>query len=281
VALLLAGAVRWVVTDTHPQTGSTLISEAAGCAWAVLILGLFAWPAAQGGSAWRSMLSGALLLGGPVTALLLHAPLVDPGGLTMALALTPVVVAVAGAALSQTPSEDVAGRLWPGLAAVAGLLLVLVTPSLGDARNDAVLVLAPVFTGAALFRAQRGPGAWRIRMALSGACLVFVLGAAAGWGIVGRPVVSVVAVAWDGVIALLSVLALTQLGATRWSAQFVLLPLLILIEGLVLARPAITPRWAVGLALLAVSSIYLLLQREQDRAPTESAAVEALADLDT
>jgi drug/metabolite transporter (DMT)-like permease len=268
LALLAAGAARWIVTDTHPEAGSTLASEALGCAWAALLVWAVAPRSARraGWAGWKTMLAGAMLVGGPVTALLVHAPLVDPGGLTMALALTPVVVAVASAALSRGQTDDVAGRLWPGLAAVAGLLLVLVTPSLSDVRSDVVLALAPLLAGvgAAWFCVQPGTAAGKLRIGLAGASALFLAAALAGWPLSGRPTFSVVAVAWDGVIALLSLLTLVQLAATRWSAQFVLLPLLILLEGIVLMRPPMTVRLDCGLALLAVASLYLLLQREDD-----------------
>jgi drug/metabolite transporter (DMT)-like permease len=266
VALLVVASARWLVTDTHPEAGSTLSSEALGCAWAAALL--FVLPSRRGqsaaASAWRPMLAGAMLVCGPLTVLFAHAPLVEAGGLTMALALTPVVVAVATAAFSRGQSDDVAGRLWPGLAAVAGLLLVLATPSLSDARSDAVLALAPLLTGvgAAFFCALDEAGARRMRLALSGAAAVFAAGEAVRWVVAGRPSVSVIAVAWDGVLALLSLVVLARLGATRWAAQFVLLPLLVLVQGIVLLRPPMTLRWGCGLVLLAVSSVYLLLPRE-------------------
>jgi len=261
VALLIVAAARWLVTDPHPEAGSTLVSEALGCAWAAALLFVLPLRGPQGvvGSPWKPMVAGAMLLGGPLTVLLLRAPFVEAGGLTMALALTPVVVAVASAALSRGQTEDVAGRLWPGLAAVAGLLLVLVTPSLSDARSDVVFALTPLLTGigAALFCAQGG--ARRMRLALGGAAGLFAVGAAIQWVFGERPSLSVIAVAWDGVLALLSVLVLLRLGATRWAAQFVLLPLLVLVQGIVLLRPPMTVRWGCGLALLAVASVYLLL----------------------
>lgn len=189
LALLVAGAARWIVTDTHPEAGSTLVSEALGCAWAALLVWAVAPRSARwvGGSGWKTMPAGAILVGGPVTALLAHAPLVDPGGLTMALALTPVVVAVASDALSRGQTDDVAGRLWPGLAAVAGLLLVLVTPSLSDVRSDFVLALTPLLAGvgAAWFCVQPGTAAGKLRSGLAGAAMLFAVAALVGWPLSG------------------------------------------------------------------------------------------------
>jgi drug/metabolite transporter (DMT)-like permease len=263
----MVGGARWVLIDTDPAAGSTFCSEALGCAWAALLMTVLG-PRSAAGVAWKAMLAGAMLAGGPVTVLLLRASLVEAGGLTIALALTPVVVAVATAALSRGESEDVAGRLWPGLAAVAGLLLVLVTPSLNDVRSDVALGLTPVLTGigGAMFCALGGAMAWRIRIALVGATVLFGVAMLVAWSFGGRTTVSVVAIAWDGLLALLSVLVLARLGATRWSAQFVLLPLVVLGEGIVLLRPTMSVRWGAGLALIAVASVYLLLPREDEPA---------------
>jgi len=203
---------------------------------------------------WRGMLAGAMMLCGPSVGLLAGG--MDSGSLTIALALVPVVVAVAAAALGDG-SEGMAGRMWPGLAAVAGLLLVLTQPNVSNVRNDLLLLAAPVLTGvgAALFCTKQGRS---VASALVGAAVVFVL----GW-VCLRGAVSVVAVACDGLLALLGVLAVSRLGATRWSAQFSLVPLLIVLEGLVLVRPGLQVRWALGLGLVAMGSVYLLLPQDE------------------
>jgi drug/metabolite transporter (DMT)-like permease len=228
---------------------------------------------------WRGLLAGSLLLCGPQVGLLLQAHALDAGGLTIALALTPVVITVAAAALGTGAGDGITGRLWPGLAAVSGLLLVLVEPNLSNVRNDVALALAPVLTGtgAALFgdwQARKGsPSRWNATTALTGATLVFAL---AWWlpylaGARGALRVSVVAIACDGILALLSVHALLGLGATRWAAQFALLPLLILLESVVLMRLALTPRWLVGGALLVFASLSLLVPPSSDPADDDPA----------
>jgi threonine/homoserine efflux transporter RhtA len=65
-------------------------------------------------------------------------------------------------------------------------------------------------------------------------------------------------------MALLSLLVLVRLGAVRWSAQFVLLPLLILLQGIVILRPAITVRWVAGMLLIVTASLYLLLPQFEE-----------------
>jgi hypothetical protein len=214
-----------------------------------------------------------MLFGGPTIALLIPGRDLDSGALTIALALTPVIIAIAASALGSGSSDGIAGRIWPGLAAVAGLLLVLVQPSLGDARADLALLLAPLLTGvgAVLFTIDQPRAALRIPMALFGASALFSVALAIAWFSLGvQPTVSLIAVACDGILSILSIITLTQLGATRWSSQFTWVPLLIILEGIVMVRPRLTTHWIIGLALLLLAGIYLLLPAEDE--PTSSAS---------
>jgi hypothetical protein len=79
-----------------------------------------------------------------------------------------------------------------------------------------------------------------------------------------QPTLSLLAVAWDGLLALLAALTLLRLGATRWASQFTWLPLLIVLDGLILIHPPLTARWLVGLILLAAASVYLLLPQPDE-----------------
>ncbi len=295
VLLLFLGASRWLLGDARPETRSTLASQALGCVWAALLTVLLLHrpgPAAGGpepAAAWRDLIAGALLLGGPASALLIGGSQVDGSSVTIALALTPVAIAISAAALGSSRPGGVSGRAWPGLAAVAGLLLVLAQPDLTDARSDTALLLAPLLTGlgAALFceesprsgvrQAQsratpRKASSQRAATALAGGALLFGVAAAAWWILGGnRPSSALPAIACDGLIALVEVLALARLGAIRWSAQFVLLPLLILLQGILLVHPAVTARALLGLGLLALGSAALLLPPADD--PTDGPAV--------
>ena len=269
VLLMVAGAGRWMLAAAWPQTESSLGSRAAGCAWAGVLCAVWLLRTRRGKARWAAVMAaaagGALLLCGPATAELLQASRVEPGGLMIALALTPVVVALA------SRTDAVAGRLWPGLAAVAGLLLVMAQPSLGDVRSDVALALTPVLTGcgAALLCSERATGAGRMPGALLGATVMFALGWAANAWVAGTAVApSWPATACDGGLALLSLLVLVRLGAVRWSAQFALLPLLVLLQGIGILRPPLTLRWAAGLLLLAVAGVYLLLPQIEDAEPT-------------
>jgi hypothetical protein len=275
VALLFAGASRWMVVTMHPAASSTLASEALGYAWAALLS--FALirltNRAEGNRACsatlriRSLFSGAMLFGGPAAPLLLHERAFDPASLTIALALTSIVIAIVSSALRAERSDGIAGRVWPGLAAVAGLLLLLAQPAPGDVRTDLALFLAPTLTGigAALFCTDQAPSASRLPTALLGASLLFTLAFFVSFFLGGlRPSTSLLAIASDGVLALLEVMTLVRLGATRWSAQFTWIPLLIVLEGIALMRPQLTTYRIVGLMLLALASIYLLLPHQNE-----------------
>jgi drug/metabolite transporter (DMT)-like permease len=266
VLLVLAAASRWMLAAVRPEAESTLVTKAFGCAWAALLALLLLRGNRNDWKDWRGFLAGAMLLGGPAIALLVGDRVLDSESLSLALALTPVAIAVASAALG-TSSDGITGRIWPGLAAVGGLLLILPQPSLGDIRVDLLLFFAPVLTGvgAALFYADRAETPRKIAAALIGATALFTLALTTKSVIAGtKPHASLLAVSCDGILTLLMVLALSRLGATRWSAQFALVPLLILIEGMVLVRPGITTRWVVGLVLVALASVYLLLPHQDE-----------------
>lgn len=266
-------ASRWLVADVHPEAAPSLASAALGCGWAALLaftlLGRSAPPASKA-NALRSLLAGALFLGGPAIGLVINARALNAAALTMALALTPVAVAIGAAAISVGRSQAVAGRIWPGLAAVTGLLLILVQPDLGNTTTDIALFLAPTLTGlgAALYDSADHPPAAN---ALIGGSALFAFATLATSLMGGhRPSFSLLAIVYEGILALLSVLALSRLGAMRWSSQFTWLPLLVLIEGIILVRPPATTRAVVGLLLLALASVYLLVPQddELDAAPT-------------
>jgi hypothetical protein len=270
--LVAAGASHWLLVAARPETGSTLGSEALGCLWAALVAWSLPGREAKAdetgyASRWKTVLAGAMLLGGPMCAILVRGRRLDAGGITMALALTPVVIAIASAAMSEGSSDGISGRMWPGLAAVTGLLLVLESPGLGDVRSDVALVLTPVLTGvgAAMFCAGGAVRRKSWALALAGGAALFALGAAEAKGMEHLTLSATLpAVACDGLLALLAVVALGRLGAVRWSAQFTLLPLLIILEGIVLVRPALSTRWVVGMLLLAVASVFLLMPPEPD-----------------
>ena len=214
-----------------------------------------------------------LVSGGPAIALFLPSRDLDASALTISLALTPIVIAIASSALGAESSEGLAGRIWPGLASIAGLLLVLVQPTFTDLRTDIALVLAPVLTGigAALFCTGPPRAAARIPTTLLGASTLFAIALATSSAASHtRPSLAPLATAGDGLIALLSILTLSHLGATRWSAQFTWVPLLVILQGIALVRPSLTAHWFIGLLLLVVAGVYLLLPQPEEPTPETS-----------
>ena len=261
--LCVLSAGRWMALDLAPSMASTLPSlfVAASCA----ALGVAGWSHLRGHVERASarclaecFCAGAMLLAGPFLALIARMRIFEVTSLTIALALAPVVVAVARPAFRQTEGAELAGRMWPGIAAVAGFLLILPEPSLAGWREDGVLALAPLLTGvgAAWLRTRGGGEAPKTVAALAGSATVF-LGAAL---IQGAPWHGALAAGGlDALLLMLSVAALFRLGATRWSAQFVLVPLVVMVEGLAGMGFRPDTRSMVGLLLVALSSAFLLL----------------------
>jgi len=82
---------------------------------------------------------------------------------------------------------------------------------------------------------------------------------------------------WSGAFSLISLSSLynllelvllvwlfRELSPVRLAARFLVVPLLLVLEGLVILRPALTMRIAAGLALMLCSAGYLLFSRRQD-----------------
>lgn len=265
---LLRGS-RWMLSGSLPGSATTFASASLGCGSAAALYLLILRPSSvmreQRSDILRSAIGGALLITGPLTALL-YPRAIAATSLTMALALTPVVIAV-GEAATRHSRETLAGRLWPGLAAIAGLLLLLLQPSLTNPAVDLVLVLTPLLTGwgAVLFCSARAT-IWRIPAALLGACVVLGLGAAINFATHtgGLPDMAGLAAGFDALEALLALIALGRLSATRWSAQFAIVPLIILLEGVVMVPASVPARMIVGLVLLAFAAVALLIPPSEE-----------------
>ena len=260
---LLSGS-RWILSESMPGSGTTLASASLGCGSAAALYLLILRPAGlarvKRSDLLRSALGGALLITGPLISLF-YPRAIAASSVTMALALTPVVIAVSEAATRHT-SDALAGRLWPGLAIIAGLLLILVQPSLSSSGQDVVLALIPLLTGcgAVLFCSARA-SVWRLPAALLGACIALGLGAVINFAthVGGWPEMAGLAAGFDALQALLALIALGRLSATRWSAQFAIVPLIVLVEGIAMTPVNIPARIIVGLLLLAAAAIALLI----------------------
>lgn len=269
--LCLSAASEGWITDTWPQAGSTLASETVACALATaLSFGLaFLKPVTRSTrlSTSSATWAGVLVLAGPTIGLFLMSD-VGPGNRVLALALTPVVVAVAENALTTQEHGLSAKVLWAGLAAVSGLLLVLPEPSLASPLNDATLFLTPLLTGigCSLFRhhtLEATDAAGSTTATFAGGCLLFGLGTAVQSMLQHTlPIMSFGAVAIDLVLTLLSILALQRLTATQYTSRYVLVPLAILSISLLQVHETITTRSVTCAVLLSGATIALLRQND-------------------
>lgn len=255
-----------MLVNSWPEAASTAVSQAAGCGMAALVTFVFLLRKRLGLAAGRSELqwglAGAMLLCGPAIVLVMGAR-VDPIAVIMALSLTPVVTGVAESAFGSNDDGNLAGRMWPGLAAVSGFLLLVPQPSLSRVEVVAVLILAPLLTGvgAAMFHRKdenSNRSLWKVA-SLSGAALLFGVGILVNRFRGGESSISGLAAIVDGVTAWLAVTALERIGATRWTAQFALVPLTIFVEGILLTGLVVHARSVTGLGLLLLAGIFLLV----------------------
>ena len=129
--------------------------------------------------------------------------------------------------------------------------------------------------GAVLLCRDHSPIIPRAATALLGACTLFAIALLAGRLAGAHLTVSLLAIACDGLVALLGIATLSQLGATRWSSQFTWIPLLIILEGIILVRPKLTAHWFTGIVLLIIAGVYLLLPANDETA-TETSPVPNL-----
>lgn len=270
--LCLAASSKWLITDNWPQAGSTLASEtvacelAAGLSFVLALKNRCRRPSEP--TFFSAALGGVLVLVGPVLGILLQVPSLSPASLVLALTLTPVVTVVAEAALGSAEYGLSTAGLWPGLVALVGLLLVLPEPSFSNPLNDAVLLLTPLLTGVGcvLFRSSATPTSvtWNSAAAFASAGFVFGIGAAAQ-SIRQRAIPALVpaAIAIDFALALLTLLALQRLTASQYTARYVLVPLAILLQGLLLLHSVITVRSVACGVLLTGAAVSLLLSRSE------------------
>jgi len=284
--LCLLAATRWALTEAFPTSTTTLLSASTGCAAAALVSLLFyrsqlhdSGAACPASGTWvrrisaepRILFAGALLLSGPLASLLLTGHGTNPNNLTLALALVPIVAVIAQTAFDHGAPGSFAAHTWPALAAIAGLLLIIPQPSLADPVTDATLLLAPLATGigAALFSTSSSPrNQPELTSALGAAAFLF----AVVWVVqfflhLTTAHLSPVAAFLDAATAILTLLSLRHIGLTRWSAQFVLIPFLVILQGLVLLHPPMDAHNSTGLALLLIGSIFLLLPQPTEKAP--------------
>lgn len=278
LVLCLASGNRWLLDDALPQARSTSMSAAYGCFAAVL--GCVIWallkeaPMLRGGDRrpgrWLTVLAGVFALTGPALCGWAAGRTISGNTGTLALALTPAVGAVVATAYGS--ASELAGPLWPGLAGLAGLLLMLPQPDLGSWRMDVALAAMPLLVGVG------GGLAGRLSAVKDSVCmpvfrqsswLAMVLGTAGGlfllFGLLtghggGRGQFAALAAAADGFNFLLSLVVLLRLGVVRWSVQFLLTPLVTILEGVAFLHPVLSGRAWSGIVLLSLGAIMLLFR---------------------
>lgn len=285
-SLVVLSASRWLLEGVLPGSGTTLPSAVLG---ALLAAAAFSIRAAgrlrrmRTGRAQRSgatpIMAGALLLGAPAVAGAIAGTALNANSATLAMVLVPVIVAVAGPVVSTRAQWDVVGRLWPGLAGLAGLLLLVPQPAFSQLRPWLGLAALPLLPGIAATVYQptktpvehaekTGDSPWTPALSALLAAMLFALAQRiSGHADIVRLGLGSAAML-DGVLFYLSLRLLEGQGATGWSAQFLWVPLLTILEGVVLLHPLLDTRSWVGMALLLLGSV------RQQAAGSEGRAAE-------
>lgn len=210
---------------------------------------------------WREVpsatLAGALFLCGPELSLFFSSrPQLSDNLLT--LSLVPVVAVVTLATRSSGDGLRT-GWLLAALMGTAGLLLILPEPRVVRVEDAVLFALQPILTGigAVTLCVVRLPS-----RPLGAACAF--AGAAAVFG-AGTLLPSAVQLPFhwpacilDSSVISMAILAAWRVGPMRYSARFLVVPLLSLLFGLAVLRPELNVRSILGLGLLAGGSIALL-----------------------
>ncbi len=263
---------RWLMEEAVPTASSSLLTEAVGCLVAAGFVCAFVAFRRSSKVLQRSrnvafkVLGGALAFSGPAVAGNLFGRHISSNNGTLALALAPVVIATTLSILDDSGERDLIDSLWPGLAGVTGLLLLLPQPAFADWISWCALGAMPLLTGigaAISGQARRTKEAGNrdasYSMVLSLLLAGILFGALAVIHERGRMAWSISACCLDALTAFLSLLTLARLGAMRWGSQFLLIPLLGLGEGIALLHPSLDVWSWTGMTLVAFSSLRLVL----------------------
>lgn len=252
-ALCLVGGCRWITDQAWPGSASTVASEARACAFGAL-LAVLATLTEKAPPAWGRVLAlaaaGAALLAGPVIGTLLHGVAADEYNRAVALCMVPVIVAVA----ATVRGSGGMAKLWPGLAGLAGALLIFPVNTSGSPLGFAWLILPVVAVGIACVTADGAAG----KISLAWAVAALLGGGAAGLGLLqgvwlrGEQSPDLLASTFDLIVIGLMVLALLRVGALRFASSYFFIPLLTVVGGAVVMRPGWGVRLLLGLALLAI-----------------------------
>ncbi len=269
---------RWLIEQAVPSAASSFWTQAVGCLLAAGCVGGFRAIRSRSGVVLHSrvtvkgVLGYTLAFSGPALAGSLFGKHISSNNGTLAMALTPVVIATTVSVLDSSGDGDLIGSLLPGLAGLTGLLLLLPQPTFRSWMPWCALGAMPLLAGAGATMSQRleqpkesraDAGPYSLVFGLVMAGITFgVLATLQRRGSAG----SGTACGLDALTALLSLLTLARMGAVRWGAQFLLIPLLGLVEGTVLLHPFLDVWSWIGMGLIALGSLRLLLSPTDERA---------------
>lgn len=250
--LCVVQSFSWILL-LHSGAGITAASCAVGACIAAVGMMWFA------GASTLNVLGGVCLIVGPWLQLVLGNTMPGSSAVVLALTLVPVVVAVAEPALGDREFSPM--RLWPGLAAATGLMIIAPLPSFSDWRADAVLVLIPIAVGIGVVLTTQRPGLQKDRAAIlgvsAGVFAVISITAAFLWR--QHIFISWIAVGVCAVTFALVLLAVRSLSSAQYASQYAIVPLLALLQGpIVISFGVISWRFAFSVALLLAASVALL-----------------------
>ncbi len=255
----------WIIGETWPDSDQmfTLSAKVWACgigaviASAVAVVRRRAVPRAR--DVLRLAAVGVGLLALSSLGVLVGGVAVRPVNAAAALCLVPIIAAVMESAWSERPME-----FWPGLVGLAGASQIFpVTLRMGAAAYVGLLV--PPFAIAAACvacrRVARGVAMeWAIALIFIGgeaglAVMEFVRKLSGGSVV---PSFSPLAIALDLLLAGMVVVLVLQMDVRRYVAQYFIVPVLTVLEGVVLLHAALLWRLGVGMVLMGIAAFALL-----------------------
>lgn len=267
--LCLIVASRWLLDDAMPQLRDSLLSQSVGYSLSGILLLIPSLirrseTAERPSESWSGRVCISFVFVGPVIASIVAGRNLGANGTTLALAMTPVALALSTTISNEKNDGNLTARMAPGFAGLAGLLLLLPRPEYSNWRSWAALSLMPIAgaIGAGSWFVRGGPRErlWDSRSAGIGLLLAGLFCYGCRFIQPRPPRFSLSTyfpdIVIDGVTAILSVSILSRLGPLRWSSQFLLVPLVSFAEGMLFVRPFFDFRLVLGLALIASGFMY-------------------------
>jgi drug/metabolite transporter (DMT)-like permease len=278
--LCALAASSWVIPQNSPSVLPSL--EEQGILF--FLIGFVALPISLRGGwrkqrlsdYWRVAVGGLGFFGVPLVVAEYAGGSVPATTRSALFALTPVVVVIVVAARDVTVEERGARRLlMPALIGAGGLLLLLPLEISGSLRGRLMVGLVGVavvlvgVTSVWLYRLL-GEIGWVEGIALLGLTNALFLLVCSGflermvWRWMDLRSVGSISFLVDGIEVLLIIWLLRGMAPVRFSARYLVIPLLTVLESFVVERPDVTVRIVCGTALLAVGAGALLFWKARD-----------------